>query len=304
MNKEIGIIGLGKMGSNVAKRLAGKGWRVVGYNRTESVTKALEADGIEAAVSLEELVSKLKSPRSLINLLPTGVPTDEMLETILPLLDSSDIIIEMANSFYKDTQTRAKKVTGSGKRFIDMGISGGPAGALNGACLMVGGDKELFDYLLPLFTDMAKDKAVAHFPGIGAGHFIKMVHNGIEYGMMQSIAEGFAILKSSEFNLNLEEVTEIYNNGSVIESRLIEWLSEAYKNYGQDLEQLSGAVGFNGEGEWTVNVGHEMGIQTPAISDSVEFRKQSQDNPSYIGKVLTGLRNAFGGHSTEKGKMT
>lgn len=304
MEKTIGIIGLGKMGSNAARRLVAEGWKVVGYNRTESVTETLKNEGIEKASTLEEFVSKLTPPRAIITLLPSGTPTDEILESLYPLLSSSDIIIEMANSYYKDTQKRAEKAKEKNIRFIDVGISGGPAGALTGACLMVGGDNELFTYLTPLFTDMAKDNAVAHFEGIGAGHFVKMVHNGIEYGMMQSIAEGFSVLKGSEYSLNLEEVTEIYNNGSVIQSRLMHWLSEAYRNYGQDLEQLSGSVGFNGEGEWTAKVGKDLGIPTPVISDSVEFRKQSQENPSYTGKILTGLRNAFGGHSIEKGKMT
>lgn len=304
MKKQIGIIGLGKMGANVARRLTSLGWEVVAFNRTETVTKELEKEGILGAYSLTEFVQKLETPRSIITLLPTGKPTDDMLETLLPLLSPDDIIIEMANSFYKDTQKRAKDVESHKIQFIDVGISGGPGGALTGACLMIGGNTELFQYLKPLFIDMAKDKALAHFPGVGAGHFVKMVHNGIEYGMMQAIAEGFAIMKNSEFNLNLQQVTQIYNNGSVVESRLIGWLQESFEKYGQDLEALSGAVGFNGEGEWTAKVGQEMNIPTPVIADSVEFRKESHGNPSYTGKVLTGIRNAFGGHSIEKGKMT
>ncbi|MFI5265377.1 MAG: glucose-6-phosphate dehydrogenase, partial [Candidatus Levyibacteriota bacterium] len=260
LKKEIGIVGLGKMGSNVARRLTTKGWTVIAYNRTESVTKSLESEGITGAYSLEEFVSKLKAPRSIITLLPSGAPTDEMLDKLLPLLGSSDVIIEMANSFYKDTKRRAEKVQAAGRRFIDVGISGGPGGALNGACLMVGGDKKTFEYLEPLFKDMARPGAVAHFEGIGAGHFAKMVHNGIEYGMMQSIAEGFTILKESEFEYDLEKVTEIYNNGSVVESRLVGLLQESLKKYGNNLDALSGAAGFTGEGEWTAKVAEEMGI--------------------------------------------
>ena len=304
MQKEIGIIGLGKMGSNAARRLAKMGWKVVGYNRTYTVTQELEKEGITGSSSYEDLVRQLTSPRSIINLLPTGEVTDTMLGELLPLLNKEDILIEMANSYYKDTKTRAEKVEKSGIKFIDVGISGGPGGALNGACLMIGGNKETFEYLKPLFEDMAKPGAVAHFEGVGAGHFVKMVHNGIEYGMMQSIAEGFDIMKNSPYKLNLLEVTNIYQNGSVVESRLVGWLKQAYEKYGQDLEALSGAVGFNGEGEWTAKVGEEMKIPTPAIKDAVEFRKQSQQNPSYAGKVLTGMRNSFGGHSIEKGKMT
>ncbi len=308
MKKQIGLIGLGKMGANVARRLTTMGWEVIAFNRTAEVTQTLAKEGIIGAYSLEELTQKLEMPRPIITLLPTGNPTDEMLEKLLPLLSPNDIIIEMANSFYKDTQKRAKSVESHKIKFIDVGISGGPGGALTGACLMVGGNTELFTYLKPLFTDMARfdssGQAIAHFPGVGAGHFVKMVHNGIEYGIMQSIAEGFAIMKNSEFNLNLQQVTQIYNNGSVVESRLIGWLQESFEKYGQDLETLSGAVGFNGEGEWTAKVGTEMNIPTPVITDSVKFRKESQENPSYTGKVLTAMRNAFGGHSIEKGKMT
>lgn len=304
MKKEVGIIGLGKMGANVARRLAKAGWNVVGYNRTETITKELEKEGVIGAYSLDELVSKLSKPRVIVSLLPSGTPTDEILEKLLPLLSTDDIIAECANSFYKDTKRRAEETTAAGKRFIDVGVSGGPGGALNGACLMVGGSKDLFTYLTPLFVDMAKPGAIAHFEGVGAGHFVKMVHNGIEYGMMQSIAEGFSLMKNSEYNLDLLEVSKIYNNGSVVESRLTKWLQGAFEKYGTDLEALSGSVGFNGEGEWTALVGEEMGAEVKVIRESAEFRKRSQEKPSFAGKVLTAMRNMFGGHSIERGKMT
>lgn len=304
MEKQIGIVGLGKMGANAARRLSKMGWTVVGFNRTPDDTKELEKEGITGAYSLEELVSKLSAPRAIITLVPPGAATDETLDTLFPLLSHDDIIIEMANSFYKDTQKRAEKAKNAGVGFIDVGISGGPRGALNGACLMIGGETKTYEYLKPLFTDMAKPDAAMHFPGMGAGHFVKMVHNGIEYGMMQAIAEGFTILKDSDFKYDLEKVTEIYNNGSVVESRLIGWLQENLKKYGNDLEALSGAVGFNGEGEWTANVGEEMGVDVRVIRYSVEFRKESQEKPSFTGKILTAIRNGFGGHSIERGKMT
>jgi 6-phosphogluconate dehydrogenase len=307
MEKEVGIIGLGKMGGNVARRLSKKGWKVIGYNRTFEVSRKIKEENLgnfEVAKTFSELTEKLSKPRVVINLLPAGSPTDEMLENLLPLLEKDDIIVEMANSFYKDTQKRAQKVQAFEKKFIDVGISGGPGGALNGACLMVGGERELFEYLNPLFVDMAQPNAYEHFEGIGAGHFVKMVHNGIEYGMMQSIAEGFNVMKNSEFNLDLKKVTGIYNNGSVVESRLIGWLKDAFNKYGNDLEELSGAVWFNGEGEWTAKVAQEMEIPAKSIEFAVEFRKESQEKPSFTGKLLTGMRNAFGGHSIEKGKMT
>lgn len=300
MEKQIGIIGLGKMGGNVARRLARLEWKVVGFNRTEEVTRNLEKDGITGAYSLEDLVNKLESPRLIINLLPTGVPTDENLEKLLPLLDSSDIIIEMANSYYKETIKRAEKVTAAGKRFIDVGISGGPMGALNGACLMVGGDVALFKELELLFKDMAAPGAVAHFPGIGAGHFVKMVHNGIEYGMMQSIAEGFGILKKSSFEFDLNKVAQIYNNGSVIESRLIKWLEQGFQEFGVNLEQVSGVVPRGGEGEWTVETAKELNVEVKVIEDSVQARKESETENSYEDKILNTMRSQFGGHPVEK----
>ena len=303
--KEVGIVGLGKMGENVARRLAGSGWRVVGYNRTPDVVRIIEKEGVDGANSLAELVRKLSKPRTIILILTAGQPTDEVLNKLIPLLDPGDIIVEGANSFYKDTIRRFKLVKKKGLMFVDVGISGGPGGALTGACLMVGGDNKLFKYLEPLFVAMAAPGAVMHFEGVGAGHFVKMVHNGIEYGMMQSIAEGFNILKNGPYkNLNMRDITTIYQNGSVVESRLVGWLQGAFMKFGNNLEQLSGAVGFTGEGEWTAKVAKQLKFPIKIIEGAVEFRKQSQKKPSYAGKVLTGMRNQFGGHSIEKGKMT
>lgn len=304
LKKEIGIVGLGKMGSNIARRLAKKGWKVVAYNRTADVTRGLESEGITGAYSYAELVNKLEKPRIILLVLPAGEPTGVAIDTLLPLLEQNDYIVDGANGFYKDAIARNEKIKTRNVNFIDVGISGGPGGALNGACLMVGGEKKVFEYLEPLFVDMARKNAVMHFAGVGAGHFAKMVHNGIEYGMMQAIAEGFTILKESPFKYDLERVTEIYNNGSVVESRLVGWLQESIKKYGNDLEALSGAVGFTGEGSWTAKVGREMSIPVKVIQDAVDFRKQSQESPSFTGKILTAMRNAFGGHSIERGKMT
>ncbi|MGE5041475.1 MAG: NADP-dependent phosphogluconate dehydrogenase [Candidatus Levyibacteriota bacterium] len=303
-SKTVGIIGLGKMGSNLARRLMGKGWKVVGYNRSPEDTKALEKEGLVGVYSLKELVKVLPKPRVIISLLPPKEPTDEVLEKLLPLLEKDDVIAECANSFYKDTQRRAEAARKKGIRFIDVGVSGGPGGALNGACLMVGGPADLFQELLPLFTDMAQKGAVSHFEGDGNGHFIKMVHNGVEYGMMQSIAEGFALIHQFDPKIDLLEVSKIYNNGSVVESRLTKWLQGAFEKYGKDLEPLSGAVGFNGEGEWTAITGEEIGANVTSIRYAAEYRKESQKNPTFAGKILTAMRNMFGGHSIEKGKMT
>jgi 6-phosphogluconate dehydrogenase len=304
MKKEIGIVGLGKMGANVARRLTKKEWHVVGFNRTADDTKNLEKEGIEGIYNINEFRNRLSTPRTVLLILTAGKPTDEVLEEIVKHLEPNDIIIEGANSFYVDTQRRAKMVQGKGIEFIDAGVSGGPGGALNGACLMVGGESKVFAYLEPLFTDMAKPGAVMHFDGIGAGHFVKMVHNGIEYGMMQSIAEGFNLLKNGPYKLKMTDITTIYQNGSVVESRLVGWLHDAFVKFGDNLEELSGAVGFTGEGAWTAQVAEKLGFPAPIISGSVKFREESQEKPSFIGKILTGMRNQFGGHSIEKGKMT
>ena len=305
--KEIGIIGLGKMGGNAALQLTSKDWKVVGYNRTYSVTQGFSKQGIIPAKDIRELIEKLSKPRVVWLMLPAGQAVDETIfgpEGLARYLSKGDIIIDAGNSFYKDAKTRAEKLKKYGINFVDVGFSGGPEGARYGACLMVGGSAELFEYLYPLYQDLAGPEGVAHFEGVGAGHFVKMVHNGIEYGMMQSIAEGFSILKKSTFELDLKEVVHVYNHGSVVESRLTKWLEDAFAEYGMDLNKLSGAVGHTGEGEWTAKIAKELGIDAKIIGESFQFRVESMEKPSYAGKVLTAMRNQFGGHSTEHGKMT
>ena len=304
MNKQVGIIGLGKMGGNIARRLTKKGWMVYGYNRTKAVTKNLEQEGIKGVYSLEEFIN-LPKPRIMITVLTAGVPTDEVLEKLLTLLEPEDIVLEFSNSLYLDTVRRGRMFEKKKIKFIDVGISGGPGGALNGACLMVGGDRNTFEQVKPLLVSEARSDALMHFEGVGAGHFIKMVHNGIEYGMMQSIAEGFNLLKNGPYkNLKMTDITSIYMNGSVVESRLVGWLADAFRKFGDTLTDLSGSVGYTGEGEWTAKIAKKFKLPNKVISDSVQFRIDSQKKPSYTGKILTGMRNAFGGHSIEKGKMT
>lgn len=300
MQKQVAIIGLGKMGAGLALNLTEKNWHVIGYNRTSSVTEELAKQGIEAAFSLEEAVKKLDSPRVIWLMLPAGQIVDEHIDQLIPLLTEGDIVIDGGNSFYKDAQPRAQKLKKAGIKYMDCGTSGGPGGARNGACLMIGGDQETFNYLEELFKDIAKDgTAYQFFAGYGAGHFVKMVHNGIEYGMMQAIAEGYAVMKANDYNLNLKDVTKIYNNGSVIESRLTNWLAQAFNNHGEDLSDVSGTVKHTGEGEWTVKTAKELNIPVPIIEGSFQFRVQSEKNPSYTGQILSALREAFGGHSVK-----
>lgn len=296
MTKQIGIIGLGKMGKGIARNLHEDGWDVVVYNRTSSVTDELRDEGMAPAYSYENLVMQLDLPRKIWIMVPAGDPTDEVLSELIPLLESEDIIIDAGNAYFKNTKERAGRANEKGIKYIDVGVSGGPIGARNGACLMIGADKNDFYDLEKLYQDVSDGNSYMHFEGIGAGHFVKMVHNGIEYGMMQSIAEGFDVLKNSDFDISLKDAAEIYSKKSVIESRLVSWLYDGFMKMGEDLETASGTASHSGEGEWTVNTGEEMGIAVDVIKDSFNARVKSHDNPSFQGKIISMLRHMFGGH--------
>ena len=297
--KEIGVFGLGKMGANVARQLKDKGWRVVAANRSPEPVSEIAKEGIEVSFSTEELAEKLKSPRVIWLMITAGKGIDEFLfgkEGIVSHLQKGDIVIDAGNSFFEDTVRRAKLLKKKGIYFMDVGFSGGPAGARNGGSLMIGGEKIMFERLEPLFADLSVRNGYAHFGDAGSGHFVKMVHNGIEYGMMQSLAEGFALMKKSPFKLDLATIARVYQHGSVIESRLTGWLEKAFREYGQDLKKASGTVAATGEGEWTVKTGRKWKMKLPAIEDAYKFRVRSKKKPSYMGKILSALRNQFGGH--------
>ncbi len=299
LKKEIGIIGLGKMGGNFAKRLISKGWKVVGYDPSDDAVKRLELEGLIGASSVEDLCGKLTSEKIVWLMVPAGKIIDDMIsgeKGLKNILKEGDIVIDGGNSFYKDSVEREKILNEKGIRFVDAGVSGGPKGALYGSAIMIGGKKEVFEKIEPLFYDLAEKNGYRFFEGPGAGHFIKMIHNGIEYGMMQSIAEGFTILKDSDYKIDLENVTEVYNNGSVIESRLISWLGSAFRLYGRDFSGVSGKVARTGEGDWTVDAAKEMNIRAAVIEEALKFRIDSEKNPSYTGKILSALREQFGGH--------
>ena len=302
MNKTIGIVGLGKMGANIARRLRERGWQVYGYDSSEDIRTTLMTEGITTASSLHEFVMMLTVPRTVWLMVPAKKPTEGVLfskDGLASILGKDDVVIDGGNSFYKDSILHAKKLARRGIHFLDVGFSGGPEGARNGGCLMIGGDRALFERLEFLFKDLAKPNAYQFFRGIGAGHFVKMIHNGIEYGMMQSIAEGFAILEKSKYKLDLERVADIYNNGSVIESRLIRWMQGAFAQHGGNLKKVSGTVGHTGEGEWAIHTAHDLKIPVPVITASLKFRVESTKKPSYTGKLLSALRNQFGGHSVK-----
>ena len=290
---EIGFVGLGKMGGNLAKRLKSKGWKVKGYDQKQEVMEG-------QAKSLQELAEGFNGRKLFWVMVPAGKPVDEVIfgkDGLMNYLKKGDIVIDGGNSFYKDSVARHKKLKAKGIHFIDVGVSGGPGGALNGASLMIGGDKNIFEELEPLFLDLSERKSYQFFEGAGAGHFVKMIHNGIEYGIMQSIAEGFAVMKKAKYQLDLKKVAEVYNKGSVIESKLIGWLESAFRVHGEELKSVSGTVSHSGEGEWTIKTAKEMKMKTKIIEESLKFRVQSKRNPSYAGKILSALREQFGGHS-------
>jgi glucose-6-phosphate 1-dehydrogenase len=306
LHREIGIYGLGKMGANLARQLREKGWQVIVANRSEDPVTALEQEGFEGAHSITEFLEKISAnarssePRIVWLMVTAGKPVDDLLfakNGIASQLKRGDIVIDGGNSFFEDSMRRAALLAKRGIKFLDVGVSGGPSGARNGACMMIGGDKKTFEQLESLFQTASVPGGYAYFGKAGTGHFTKMVHNGIEYGMMQSIAEGFALMKKSPFKLSLEKVARLYNHGSVIESRLMGWLESAYRTFGEDLKTVSGTVAATGEGEWTIKTGKKWRMKLPAIEDAFKFRLQSKKSPSYLGKVLSALRNQFGGHT-------
>lgn len=290
---------MGKMGRGMVGRLLEKGHEVAAFDTDAANIKLAAEKGAIPAQSLSELISSLSAPRTVWIMVPHQA-VEEVLAKVVPLLKAGDTIIEGGNSPYKESMRRAKEIEVKGVGFLDAGVSGGPGGARNGACVMVGGRKELFDKFEPLFRDISVKDGYGYMGESGAGHFVKMVHNGIEYGMMQAIAEGFEVMKKSEFNLNLGKIAELYNHGSVVESHLVEWLKEGFEKYGENLDEISGKVSHSGEGLWTVEAAKELGVPAPIIEGALNFRVQSQERPSFSGQVLSAMRNMFGGHTVKK----
>lgn len=296
MKKELGYIGLGKMGFGMVQHLLERGYDVVVFDQNTDVVNQLVEKGARKAENLGDMVSKLGQSRLIWVMVP-HFAVDPVLGELSPMLAGGDTVIDGGNSPYLDTVRRGRELAEKGIHFLDAGTSGGPSGARNGACVMVGGERAVYEQYKTLFEDISAPNAFGYMGTSGAGHFVKMVHNGIEYGMMQAIGEGFAVLKESEFSIDLMEATRVYNNQSVIESRLIGWLENAYKTHGQGLDAISGEVDSTGEGAWTVDAAKALNIPVPIIEGSLRFREQSKGNPSYIGKVVSALRNQFGGHS-------
>ena len=297
----LGMVGLGKMGLNMTKRLVGGGHNVTGHARTEKSVKAGVAAGAVGASSLKELVDSLPSPKVVWLMVPAGEATDKTIDVLKGLLSKGDYIIDGGNSFYKDDLRRAEDLKDSGINYMDVGTSGGIWGLTEGYCLMAGGDEVHFKYLEPVFVTLAPPQGYLHCGPVGAGHYVKMVHNGIEYGMMEAYAEGFELMQASQYGdaLDFEKVAGLWNRGSVVRSWLLELLEGAFKKEG-DLASIADYVEDSGEGRWTVKEGVDLSVPLPVISASLDKRFRSRQTDTFSGKVLAALRNEFGGHAVKK----
>lgn len=300
---EIAIVGLGKMGGNMARRLLKGGHRVVGYNRSREIIDQITAEaGMVPAYTLAEAVNKLSAPRAVWLMLPAGPATLDGVKQLMELLAPGDIVIDGGNSNYKDDARHAELLKTKNIHFVDVGTSGGIWGLTEGYSMMVGGEKEAVEHLRPIFETLAPaaDKGWGHVGPHGAGHYVKMVHNGIEYGMMQAYAEGFEIMKAKKgFGLDLHQISRIWQNGSVVRSWLLDLTADALAE-DQDLSTLKGFVPDSGEGRWTVFDSIDLDVPAPVITLSLMMRFVSRQDESYAAKLLAAMRNKFGGHAVKK----
>ena len=296
---ELGMIGLGRMGANMAQRLVQGGHRVAGFDPDQQVRRNIEGKGVEAAATLEALVGKLKAPRALWLMVPAGEVVDQTIEALLPGLTADDTLIDGGNSNFKDTQRRARMLAEKNIRYVDCGTSGGIWGLAEGYSMMVGGEVAAVEHLRPIFETLApaRDKGWGRVGPAGSGHYTKMIHNGIEYGMMQAYAEGFSILKhKEEFGLDLHQVAEIWRSGSVVRSWLLDLTADALgKN--PSMKGIAPYVVDSGEGRWTVDEAIALNVPAPVITQSLIERLRSRDTESFSDKLLSAMRNEFGGHA-------
>jgi 6-phosphogluconate dehydrogenase len=295
---EIGIVGLGRMGAGLAQRLRRAHHRVVGYDPQPEAAEALAASGVEQAADLAALVGALSPPRALWVMVPSGAVTDDTLERLAGLLEAGDVVVNGGNSFFRESMAWAERLAGEGVSLLDAGTSGGVWGLEQGFCLMVGGDARAFRRLEPVFAALAPERGYAHVGPSGAGHFTKMVHNGIEYGLMQAYGEGFELLEASDFDLDLGQVAELWRHGSVVRSWLLDLAARAYAD-DPELASLRGHVEDSGEGRWTVAESLELRVPAPVIALALQMRFRSRQDESYAGKLVAALRREFGGHAVQ-----
>jgi len=299
---QLGLIGLGKMGGNMAERLRLAGHQVVGFDFNAEAVARLTASGNVGAPTLEELVQKLEGRRAIWIMVPQGDPVDQTIAKLEQLLSPGDILIDGGNSYYKDSIRRYKEVTAKGFQFVDVGTSGGVWGLKEGYSMMIGGDKEPVESLRPIFEALAPaaDKGWGRVGPAGSGHFVKMIHNGIEYGMMQAYAEGFTILeKKEELDLNLPQIAQIWRYGSVVRSWLLDLTADALSK-NPALEGLEAWVEDSGEGRWTVFEAIDLNISAPVITESLMRRIRSREDNNFTDRMLSIMRNEFGGHAVKK----
>jgi 6-phosphogluconate dehydrogenase len=299
---DLGMIGMGRMGGPMSQRLITRDHRVVGFARNLDALKQLEEKGVVAASSLEDLAAKLSPPRAIWLMIPAGIAVDETIAALTPLLGPDDVLVDGGNSNYKDTQRRAQMLKASQIYYVDAGTSGGIWGLENGYSIMVGGEEEVVARLRPIFEALAPapDKGWGRVGPSGAGHFTKMVHNGIEYGMMQAYGEGFALMRhKTEFNLDLHQVAEIWRDGSVVQSWLLDLVAAALAE-NPHLDGIAPYVADSGEGRWTVAEAIDLNVAAPVITLALLQRLQSRDTDSFSNKLLSALRNQFGGHEMKK----
>lgn len=293
---KIGLIGLGKMGYNLSLNLMDNHHEVVAYDVNKEAVEKLSNEGATGAFTVEELVNELPpSPKVVWIMVPAGEVTENVITELKELLSEGDIIIDGGNSNYKESVRRAQDLQEKGIYFFDVGTSGGMEGARNGACTMIGGDAKVFRTIEPVFNDICVENGFMYAGKNGSGHFLKMVHNGVEYGMMQSIAEGFEVLEKSQFDFDYEAVARVWNNGSVVRSWLMELTENAFSKDPR-LDSIKGIMHSSGEGKWTVETALDLQTATPVIALSLMMRYRSLEEDTFTGKVVAALRNEFGGH--------
>src|SRR5438034_2311313 len=296
---QLAMLGLGKMGGNMVQRLLGGGHKVVAYDVDPRRAAELATQGAAPATTLDEVIAALAPPRGCWAMVPAGKITEELVTSLAARMQKGDVIIDGGNSNFKDSQRRAKELAERGIHFVDAGTSGGVWGLKNGYCLMVGGEKEIVDHLEPIFKTLAPPDGFLHVGPVGAGHFVKMIHNGIEYGMLQAYGEGFELLKASRFKLDLGKISHLWNQGSVVRSWLLELAESAFQQ-DPELASIKGYVEDSGEGRWTVEEAIERNVPASVLTLSLFARFASRQEDSFSAKVIAALRNEFGGHAVKK----
>ncbi|WP_162146898.1 phosphogluconate dehydrogenase (NAD(+)-dependent, decarboxylating) [Acholeplasma granularum] len=297
----IHLVGLGKMGANLALNLKENNHEVIGFDLNDEARAKLNKAGIETHDELNTFLKRRDNQRLIVWLLIPNNLVDQVIDQIIPYLNEKDIIVDGGNSNYKLSMSRYERLKELDIEFIDVGTSGGTEGARHGACLMIGGTKEAFDYLEPVYKDISMEDGYGFMGSPGSGHFVKMVHNGIEYGMMQAIGEGFELIESSPFEVDYHLLTKVWNSGSIIESALVGYIGSAFSKDAK-LEQIEGRIDDSGEGKWMVEEALDFGVAIPVIAQSLFTRYKSRDNVKFSEKVVAAMRNEFGGHAVYKKK--